>query len=205
MCCKTDVECYRPAKRILSQTGRSSAGCDETRSEMLKDLDPEGVLLTDWSVWSGFYSMTCKEWQIGWSSPYTERKTGENASNTGAYLFLVSVEKCMPNALKKDAVKNLNQSWMISIFVLAVALQTKFTLSSKFSRNLVCQRRLHMFCRPRESIRQVSSWKALGSVAGVRCWQSPVTGRQVTVFLLRSLWQRRWSWITIVRRGSGLR
>jgi len=32
-----------------------------------------------------------------------------------------------------------------------------------------------------------SQWKALGSVAGVRCWRPPVTGRQVTVFLLRSL------------------
>jgi len=29
--------------------------------------------------------------------------------------------------------------------------------------------------------------KALGSVAEVRCWRPPVTGRQVTVFLLKSL------------------
>ena len=32
-----------------------------------------------------------------------------------------------------------------------------------------------------------SSWKALESVAGVRCWQPPVTGHKVFVFLLRSL------------------
>jgi len=32
-----------------------------------------------------------------------------------------------------------------------------------------------------------SSWKALGSVAGVLCYGHPVTGRQVTAFVLRSL------------------
>jgi len=44
---------------------------------------------------------------------------------------------------------------------------------------------LHMFWRPRESIRPDSLWKALGSVACVRCWRPPVTGRQVTVLLLK--------------------
>jgi len=51
----------------------------------------------------------------------------------------------------------------------------------------VCPRCLHMFCRPWESIRADSSWKSLESVTRVRCWRPPVTGRQVTVFLLRSL------------------
>jgi len=37
------------------------------------------------------------------------------------------------------------------------------------------------------SIRACPSGNALGSVEGVRCWRPPVTGRQVTVFLLRSL------------------
>jgi len=63
-------------------------------------------------------------------------------------------------------------------------------LSSKFLKNLGRMAKtssLHMFCRPRENIRPGSSWKALGSVAGVRCWRQPVTGRQVTVYLLRSL------------------
>ena len=51
------------------------------------------------------------------------------------------------------------------IFVLAVALQTKFSLSSKFRAILgVCQRRLHMFFRPRGSTRPGSSWKALGGL-----------------------------------------
>ena len=34
-----------------------------------------------------------------------------------------------------------------------------------------CQRHTkHMFCRPRESVRPVSLWKALDGVVGVRCW-----------------------------------
>jgi len=61
-------------------------------------------------------------------------------------------------------------------------------LSSKFSRNLGNMpktRHLHMFCRPWESILPSSSWKALGNIAGLRCWRPQVTGRQVTVFLLK--------------------
>ena len=51
------------------------------------------------------------------------------------------------------------------------------SLSSKFLRNLgsVLIRRLNMFCRPQESIRPDSLWKALWIVAWVRCWQPPVT------------------------------
>jgi len=47
--------------------------------------------------------------------------------------------------------------------------------------------RLHMFCRPRESIWPGSSWNTLGSVAGAWCWRPPIVGRQVIVFLLRNL------------------
>jgi len=45
--------------------------------------------------------------------------------------------KITPRGLK-NAANKLNQSWRIlsAVFVLAVALQTKFSLSSKFSRNL---------------------------------------------------------------------
>ena len=41
--------------------------------------------------------------------------------------------------------------------------ETKFHSAANFWEMLgVCQKRLHMFCRPRESIRPDSSWKALG-------------------------------------------
>jgi len=39
-----------------------------------------------------------------------------------------------------------------------------------------------------------------GSVTWVRCWRPPVTGRQVTVFLLRSLCPCRESYNTTVHR-----
>jgi len=65
------------------------------------------------------------------------------------------------------------------------ALQTKYLLFSKVLRNLVSQRRLHMFCWPLESMWPGFSWKALRNVAGVRCWWSPVAGHQIIAFLLR--------------------
>jgi len=49
------------------------------------------------------------------------------------------------------------------------------------------QRCLCMFCQTWKSIWMGPSRNALLSVAGVWCWQKPVTGHQVTVFLLISL------------------
>jgi len=75
-----------------------------------------------------------------------------------------------------------------AVFVPAMALQTTFHSSAKFWKILrVCWRRLQMFCRPRANIQLGSLGKALWSVAWVQCWWPPVTSRQVTVFLLRSL------------------
>jgi len=46
-----------------------------------------------------------------------------------------------------------------------------FTPPQSFCEILVvCQRRLHMFCRPRESIRPGSSGKGLGNAARVMCY-----------------------------------
>jgi len=70
-----------------------------------------------------------------------------------------------------------------------VALQNKFHSAVIFEKSWepakdVCT---HMFCRQRESIWLGSLWKALGGVAGVRCWRIPFAGRQMRVFLLRRL------------------
>jgi len=54
--------------------------------------------------------------------------------------------------------------------------------------------------RPRETIRAIPC-KALGSVVRVWCWRQPVTGRQVIVFQLRSLYPYPQSKITSVQRG----
>jgi len=60
-----------------------------------------------------------------------------------------------------------------------VALQTKFSHCRKFFEKTlgVSQKRLHMFCQTPDNIRPGSSWNVLGSVAVVRCWRPPVTGR----------------------------
>jgi len=57
----------------------------------------------------------------------------------------------------------------------------------------VNQKILQMFCRSRENIRPGSSWKALGTVSGVRCWRLPITGRQVIVLLHSRLCPCSWS------------
>ena len=70
---------------------------------------------------------------------YIRRGRGKNILTTRASLSLASLLKLMPSALRKDAAKYLNQSWSIpsTIFIpAAVALQTKFSLFRKFSRNL---------------------------------------------------------------------
>jgi len=77
-----------------------------------------------------------------------------------------------------------------AVFVAAVALQNKFPLSSKFSINPESMPKTytqHMFCRPRESIRPGSSWKALEGFVGVRCSWVSLAGSKVTVFLLKRL------------------
>ena len=89
-----------------------------------------------------------------------------------------------------------------SSFVLAVPLLAKFHSSANFREILrVGQRYLRMFCRPLESMRLGSSWKPLGNAAGVRCWRPPLSGRQIIVFLLRSLCPCRRSYITTVHCG----
>jgi len=64
----------------------------------------------------------------------------------------------------------------------------RISLSSRTLRNLgsMLKTSSHL-CRPRESIRPGSLWKTFSSVERLRCWRPPVTGRQVTAFLLRRL------------------
>ena len=59
-----------------------------------------------------------------------KRETGVNEPTTAASLCLASQKECMPRCRE-------NQSWMISsaAFVATVALQKKFLLSRKLSRN----------------------------------------------------------------------
>ena len=56
------------------------------------------------------------------------------------------------------------------------------------------------FCWSRENVRRGSSWKTFVSVTTVQCWRRLVTGRQVTVFLLRASCRCRRSRITTVYR-----
>ena len=86
-------------------------------------------------------------------------------------------------------------------FVGGVALQNKFPLSSKFSRNPGSMPKTHTHVLS-TSVKYMARFlvKSFGGVAGVRCWRLPLAGRQVTVFLLRRLCScsitivQRWRW-----------
>ena len=100
----------------------------------------------------------------------------------------------LPSALKTDAAKWMNQSWMIpsAVFTLAIALQTKISLSSKFLRNLGSMPKTftHVLSTSRKHTTRLrgSSWEKLWWVLRVKpqC-RPPVIDHQVTVFLLGSL------------------
>jgi len=68
-----------------------------------------------------------------------KKRNRKVALPTGTYLYLAFLENCISSAIKNDAARQLNQNWMVTsaVFILAVALQTKCLLSSKFLRNLV--------------------------------------------------------------------
>jgi len=93
----------------------------------------------------------------------------------------IYVAKCLKKRCREIIQSNLNDT-QCGFRPGRSNTESHILLSSKIFRNLgACQRHLHMLCCPQESIRLGSSWKALWSVARIRCWRLPVTGHQVTV------------------------
>jgi len=78
----------------------------------------------------------------------------------------------MPNAFKKDTSK-LQRSWMLPVKV--VAVQSKCSLSSKFSTNFESVQKTctHVLSTSRKHTTGFLV-KTLGSAAEVRCWRTPV-------------------------------
>jgi len=78
----------------------------------------------------------------------------------------------------------------------------QFSLYCKFSRNFgsMPKTSTHALLTLRKHMTG-STGKVFGSVARVRCWRPLVSGLQVTVSLLRSLFPCRRSYITTVHRG----
>ena len=127
-----------------------------------------------------------------WSSPYTTRETWVNAPTSGVSLCLASQEECMPSSLQKGKAKKLKQSrgTPYGVFVAPAALQNKFPLSSKFSRNpgSLPKTYTHVLSTSGKYIAGFLVKSFGGCCAStVRCWWVPLAGRQVTVFLLRRL------------------
>ena len=134
--------------------------------------------------WYGVLEWHRKIRKMRWSSTYIRRPSGENAISVEAYLHLAFLEKCMPSALKK-CLEIIEPKLEVTQCRCRSCRRPHFHSPAYFWKMWVSQRRLHMSFGRWESIRPGYLWKALGSVAAVRCWQTPVTGRQVTVFLLK--------------------
>ena len=99
----------------------------------------------------------------------------------------ICVAKCLEKRCRKIIESKLNDTQCG--FCPGCSTTDHISLSSKILRNLGSMLKMSsQICWPRESIRCGSLWKAIGSVAWVRCWRPPVAGRKVTVFLLRNLY-----------------
>ena len=181
----TAAEVLQPVKTL--KAGKA-AGCDEIRPEILKALN-QGVLWLSHVCQVAWCSGSAlKGWKYGVIIPIHKKGARSECSNYRSICLLSPsgkvYAKCLEERYREIIEAKLDDTQCVPI----VALQNKFSLSSNFREILgVCQRRLHMFCGPRYSIRPSSSWKAVEVFSGAQCWQPPVTGCQVTVFLLRSL------------------
>jgi len=73
---------------------------------MLKALNSEGILwLTRVCQVAWKFGKTPKEWQTSVIIPIFKKVIESNVQTTEEYRCLVYKEKCMPNALKGNAVK----------------------------------------------------------------------------------------------------
>ena len=160
--------------------------------------------LAESCVLSGLVFWKCTERLEIWGDHPIHKKGARSECSYYRSICLLSPSgkvyaKCLEERYREIIEAKLDDTQCVPI----VALQNKFSLSSNFREILgVCQRRLHMFCGPRYSIRPSSSWKAVEVFSGAQCWQPPVTGCQVTVFLLRSLCSCRRSLTTTVHSVS---
>jgi len=125
--------------------------------------------LADWCLLNGlFREKVSQNHNIVVINPYTKRETEVNALPT---VHLSKPENLYENCLIKFAAKSLNQSWMMpwQLQPRDSYSRTNFPCPENLRNTGARQRPLHMFCRPRESIRPSSSWKDLENVAWVQC------------------------------------
>jgi len=134
-----------------------AAGWHEIRPEVLKGLEFGVLWLLHVPSVLAFWKES-NDWDQTWVILSIHKKGDRGACTDYRGISLLSLPvKVNPKYFQKRCFKiiepDLGHPMRIpnAGFVLAVALQTKFSFSSIFSGNLwVCQRRLHQFCQPRE-------------------------------------------------------
>ena len=161
---------------------------------MLKAFDVQGILwLTHVRQVTKFSRRAPKDWQSGVIFSTQKWETGVNVPTTDALLTL-AYAKCLKtipwNTVIEPKLNGIQygfrpgRSTTDQIFTFQHIFKKPWEYMAKTSTQT------HVLLTSRKHT-AVLLWKALESVAEVRCWRSPVTGRQVTVFLLRSLFPCR--------------
>jgi len=127
-----------PSMQLKSSLLSNTEGCDEIRHVMLKALNQGVLWLTRVCQVAWCAGRARKDGQIGVIIPIHKKGDRSELTNYRGISLLSIPGKVYAKHLKQDAEKLLNQNWMIPSAVLVpdVALQTKFSLSSKFSKNL---------------------------------------------------------------------
>ena len=105
-------------------------------------------------------------------------------------VFQIDVAKCLGKRCREINEPKLDDT--SAVFILAI--QTNFSLSNKFLRNLGSMPKTftHIFTYSRKHTTEFLV-KSFGECCGnrLRCWRSLVSRRQVTAFLFRNLCPRR--------------
>ena len=125
------------------------------------------------------------------SSAHRHKKQDIKQCKNYQSTFLLSLPGNVKSILvpwKNIAMEHLNQSCQIPqcSFHLDIALQTKFSLCSKFLWILRgCWRYLCMFCSPGEKNCNRFPWETMATVLGVWCWWLPVAVKSLLNLLRR--------------------
>jgi len=156
---KTSVELCINKLSDAAAKSELRANCEKFDSELGELRTPD--VSADLCVSSGMAFWKGTERVANWSSPHTKRETGEKEPTTGASLCLASQEECMLRCRANNWTK---AGWYpVRFSSRPWHYRTNFHYPANFRAiQGACQRRVHMFCRPRESLWPGSSWKYLG-------------------------------------------
>jgi len=156
-----------------SPSCQSTAGCDKIRLWNAQSVESRSYLAKSSTLRAWCFGRAPKDWQTGVIIPLHRKGDMSECTNYwGVSLLSLPVKRCAKSLEK--ICREINEPKLddtSTVFVVAVALQTKFSLSRGFNfwEILgVCQKRPHMFYWPRKHTTRFLV-KSFGE-----CWSSTV-------------------------------